>query len=49
MGMCEELSLATSVQNQYDDTKDWHKFVVFELLLGVCRNRNQTPGGKKYQ
>ena len=40
--MCEELGLATSVQNQYDDTKDSHTYVFFYLLShGVCNSRHK--------
>ena len=30
MGMCEELSLATGVQNQCDDTKDYIHVSIFD-------------------
>ena len=41
MTMCEELGLATSVHNQYDDIKDSHKCFEFERLLGVCGSRRK--------
>ena len=43
MAMCEKVGLATDVQNQYDDTKDHHKCVDFELSNGVCSSRHQKP------
>ena len=46
MAMCEELGLATSVQNQYDDIKYSHKFVEFRLSLGVCNRREHNPRGR---
>ena len=42
MAMCEELGLATSVQNQYDDIKDSHKCVECWLSLGASRRHNKT-------
>ena len=41
MAMCEEIGLATSVQNQYDDIKDSRKCAEFWLSLGVCGSRDQ--------
>ena len=44
--MCEEICLATGVQNQYNDQKDWHQCVVFWFSLGVCSSCHQHPRGR---
>ena len=41
MAMCEQLGIATSDHNQYDDIKYEHTCVDFRLLLGVCNRRHK--------
>ena len=48
MAMCEELGLATGVQNQDDDTKDWHTCVDFWLSLGWSSRNAKLKGERDY-
>ena len=44
MAMCEEFGLATGVQNQYDDTKDW----IFDSRLVFVSRRRHLEGERNY-
>ena len=50
MAMCEELGLATGVQNHYDDIKKSHGCVSFRFSLGACcRRHNKLRGRTRFR